>query len=720
MRKAIAVVAIAIAVIIIVVVVFLATFDVNRYRGPIQAELQKRLGRDVSLGPMRLSLFPPAFQADSLKVSDDRDFGARAFIQAERVNVSARLLPLIHGRVEVSSLDLKRPVVELVKNEQGRWNYASLGTGAGAPPEKSLSLGDVSIEDGQVAITDRQARAARAVYNHIDLDVQNLTPGSRFSLQLAVRLPGRRDQEVRVEGDGGPLRLGDLASTPFQGTIDLDGTELAGLSRLLGKPTPSGLDGALTGKVKIDLKPETLAASGQLKIDSASVHRAALGYPISARFNLNEASGTGLLTINQAAMTLGATPLDLAGTVDTKQTPARLNLRLKAQDSSLAEVARLASAFGVGFSPDTTVNGRLNTDVRIGGTTDRPILNGMLAARNVKVTGQRLAQPLDISAVNLRLTPADVRSDPFDIVSGQTKFSCSFALHDYASDGPVVDADLSAPRADLGAVLALAKAYGARALDNVNGSGSLSLNMRLSGRVKSMSGDGILRALNGDSRIQFTNLRFAGANLTREIATVAGFLKPAGSSSPQTEVSTMNGDIIVRDGVAGTTDVKAALDFGTIAVTGTADLARQLLDLRINAVVTQKVAQQVGGTSIGGFMRTALQNGQGELVIPVRVTGSFEHPKITPDLESFALMKLKTGLPDSSDPAAGISDIFEAVLGQQAGGQPPETKTPETPEPTAPGGPQQNPAQKTLQEILQALSAKKQNEKQQPESKPSE
>ncbi|MEY2413932.1 MAG: hypothetical protein QOD84_2538, partial [Acidobacteriaceae bacterium] len=61
---------IAIGILILLVVVgvgiFAATFDVNRYHGLIQSELQQRLGRQVTLGEMHLGIVPPRFRVQDI------------------------------------------------------------------------------------------------------------------------------------------------------------------------------------------------------------------------------------------------------------------------------------------------------------------------------------------------------------------------------------------------------------------------------------------------------------------------------------------------------------------------------------------------------------------------------------------------------------------------------------------------------------------------------
>ena len=112
----------------VAVVIFAATFDVNRYRGTIQSQLEKRLDRPVVLGDMGLKLFPPRFRVQNLAIADDPSFSPDApFIKAQELDVSVQFLPLLHKQVEIDSLSLQRPNVVLIKNSSGVWNFASLG-----------------------------------------------------------------------------------------------------------------------------------------------------------------------------------------------------------------------------------------------------------------------------------------------------------------------------------------------------------------------------------------------------------------------------------------------------------------------------------------------------------------------------------------------------------------------------------------------------------------
>src|SRR5438093_2190373 len=118
-----------VAIIMVAAVIFAVTFDVNRYRSTIRSELEKRLDREVTLGDMHLSVFPPRFRVQNIAISDDPRFNTRKpFVQAQELDVSVKLLPLLRKSVQIDSLNLKRRIVELIKSQQGVWNVASLAS----------------------------------------------------------------------------------------------------------------------------------------------------------------------------------------------------------------------------------------------------------------------------------------------------------------------------------------------------------------------------------------------------------------------------------------------------------------------------------------------------------------------------------------------------------------------------------------------------------------
>jgi AsmA protein len=696
MRKVGIVLGILVVVIVVGALIFSATFDVNRYRGTIQAELEQRLGRKVTLGQMHLSLLPPSFQVHNLAIADDPKFpNPKPFVQAEQLDVSVKLLPLLKRSVEIDSLDLRRPTVELMKNPQGGWNFSSLG--ANPQPAKSsggaFSLSKLTVKDGQVAITDLQRRQPRTVYDHIDLTLSDFAPGQPFSVEVAAHLPGTGTQEVRLQGTGGPLVQGDPTATPFHGTLDLKGVGLVGLRQFLNNPTLANADGVLSGVSNIQSESGKLSAVGQMTIQNARVNGVDVGYPITADYNLSDDLRSDLISISKATLKLGQTPLFINGTVNTKPTPVELNLHIKASDVSIAEAARLASAFGVAFGPGTTVNGRVNADIQARGPATKPALNGTLAGHDLQITGKDIAQPVQVKTVNLALTPNEIRSDPFNITSGNTNVTMKMALRQYTSNSPFVDAAFQAPNAQLPEVLSIARAYGVTGLDRISGVGTLNLNGHIAAPVRSITSNEILKALNGAANLNFNNVRLNGTDVAHQLATIAGFARSGEQDHGFTNISQMLGNIVVNNGIAQTNNLQALIDIGKISTTGTANLVTEALNLSVSAVLSKAISQQVGGTNIGGYMNTALANNQGEIVIPVLVTGTFKNPRFAPDLQKIAQMKLKGLVPNFDNPGGAASGILGNLLGKKGGNQTQQ--------------PQQQP-QNQVQQLLGLFGGKKQ------------
>ena len=669
MRKIAIVIGIVLVVMVLAVGIFVVTFNPNDYRGTLQTKLEQQLDRKVALGNMELGLFPLRFRVYNLSIADDPKFGTRAFVQTQELSVSVKLLPLLSKSVQIDSLALERPSVELIKNAQGMWNFASIGQKTPATPSSSsssqqFSLGELAINDGLVAITDLQDRKPRTVYDHINLKLTDFAPDSPFNLDASVHLPGAGSQEVSLKGKGGPLSHANPAATPFKGTLDLKGVEIAGLQKFLQSPALVNTDGVLSGHTDIASESGKLSAKGQMDLEKPRLHGIDVGYPINLDYDVSDDLPNDLLTIIKGAIKLGPTPLSVSGTMNSKPTPAQLNLDLKANNVSIAEIARLAAVAGIAFAPGTTVNGQMSADIKAQGAADKPALNGTLAGRDIQVSGKEIAKPVAVKAVNIALSPTEIHSDSFNVTSGGTSAAVQFSVKDYTSNSSQVDATLRAPQAALPDLLAMAKAYGVTSLDKMSGAGNLAVDMHAAGPVQSMSSDQLVKALNGTINVNFNNVRYAGVDISHQLLSMIGSGQ-TGKDQGFTNIQKMTGTILVKSGIAQTNNLQATLDIGNVGATGTANLATQILNMQLTAVLSKAFTQQLGGAAGGNYMSAALANGQGELVIPAIVGGTFQNPKIMPDVQKMAQMKLKGLMPTADNPLGGASSILGGVTGQK-------------------------------------------------------
>jgi uncharacterized protein involved in outer membrane biogenesis len=564
MRKAAIIIGIIIAIVIGILLVAPLFINVNQYRPQIQSELQQKLGRKVTLGNLHLRLLTPRVRVDNVIVSEDPRFSSgRPFAQAQELDVSIALLPLITGNVQVKSLTLQQPDIELVRNPQGVWNFSTIGQpppGTTSQPKQptpnkagsqqnagGFELNNLQISDGQISITDAQKHQPRTVYNHIDVSLSNFAPGRPFSVSATVHLPGPGTQVVSLDGTGGPINNSNIMATPFDGAVKLQQVALSSAQKFLNTPALAGTDATVSGNMKIRNQAGSLASEGNIKLQDPIIRGVKLGYPITADYNLADDLNSDVLNISKGALQLGSTPLSITGSMNLKPTPAQVNVQLKASNVSLGEVAQLASAMGVAFAPGMNINGRLNADVHAQGTTNSPALNGSISARNLDISGKGLPQAVKVPAVDLTMTPTQVSSNDFTASAGNTRLSTQFTLAGYTGASPDINATVRTANAQVGDLINIGKAYGATALEGMSGTGTLSLNVRASGPLKNasamkFSGTGQLvnASVKTPSLSQPLNVRNADLRFTQNSMTVDKLVASLGQSSA-------TGNITMRD-----------------------------------------------------------------------------------------------------------------------------------------------------------------------------
>jgi len=553
MRKLIGVLVALFLIVVIAIFALPSLVNVNQYHDKIQAELQQKLHREVKLGEMGLKLLPFSIRVSNAEIGEDPRFNTgRPFASTQQLAVSAKLLPLLRHDIQVNSVELVDPKIELVRNAQGVWNFASLqqpstnqppaaaNPNPAAPSKPSpapsaassskpnqpssgqaFSLSELKITNGQVAITDQQKHQSRSVYDHIDLTLSNYAPGKPFDLSLAAHLPGQGDQYVKFDGRAGPMNDQNSLATPLDGRLKLNQVSLAGVEKFLNSPQLNQYDAVASGDASVRNNNGEMNSTGTLELNNVRIRGTEIGYPIKADYNIGDNLNTDVITISKLNLNLGPTPISVNGSINTRPTPAQLNVQVKASNASLSELARLAGAFGVAFNPGTQVAGTLNADIHAQGGTDQPALNGNLNAQNLVISGKDIPQPVKVPAINLELTPEVVKSNNFTAQSGGTSLNGNFALSHYTTPNGVIDASIRTSGANLGELINIAKAYGVSAAEGMSGSGSLSLDAHVQGPIKQTdrlvySGTGSLQnatintpTLTKPLLVKTANLRFA-------------------------------------------------------------------------------------------------------------------------------------------------------------------------------------------------------------------
>jgi len=253
-------------------------WDWNGYKSEILARIKAETGRQMMIdGDLSLAVVPsPRFAVDGVRIANIEGATAAEFARFKSLSVRVRLMPLLSGRIEVESVELIDPVIELERLADGRVNWeikrpAETGgtdvskdtagqvtpTDAPSSGSQSFALDRLIIRGGKLVYRD----AAKGTVERLEnLDVE----GSAGSLAgpfgmngtLTVRgLPLDVSASVGRLDDGGPAPLNlrlmhvgadakivvsggiEPAKPGFRGKVDISGSDLRGVVHALSAGT---------------------------------------------------------------------------------------------------------------------------------------------------------------------------------------------------------------------------------------------------------------------------------------------------------------------------------------------------------------------------------------------------------------------------------------------------------------------------------------------------
>ncbi len=251
----------------------------NRFHRQIRTALESALGRRVEIGGVTLNLFTgPGFQLQNVIIGDDPAFGAEHFAYMDSMQVRLRLRTLWTGQIQVASLTLIDPSINLVKNAQGRWNFETLlarSASGGAPGrrgsgrEAPVYFPYIGIQDGRVNF---KFGDYKSVFHFQDVEAA-FSPMRDAQGRWRVRfagLPARTDRIL--SGMGRFLGEGELGAARRLVSLDL-ALETSPMEHLftLFSGRDFGLHGEFGAKARLSGEASAIRVEGVL--EAGDVHR---------------------------------------------------------------------------------------------------------------------------------------------------------------------------------------------------------------------------------------------------------------------------------------------------------------------------------------------------------------------------------------------------------------------------------------------------------------
>ena len=648
-----------IALLVAVGVTAVLLLDVNQFRGTIAGQIERRLHRQVALGKMGLSFLPLAIRVDDFSIADSpRISTATPFLSTKTLYIRVSLPALLRKQVKIEALRFTSPALELIKGPDGHWNFSDLGQSSTAPQGGNLplSLEELRIDDASVAVTDLAAHKPRTVYDHIDLMLADLAPGRPFQLTIRGRAYGTEgaiEANGLWDGQSGLLTLSSLTAktggltatghgvlhTAGEPTVDIEfqtaNAPIPELLRLAGAG-----DLAESGTISFALRAEgpasdpKLSGSGAVRVVKLKLE--GLNKPLeieSAKLRLE----ADAVTAEELSARLASTTVHGTVTVRNLANP-RLDFRVNADRIDVAELQQLAvpspAAKPRGTTPAKPLSGA-------GSVAFGTLVYNQLTLTDVRADCKLDGGILHLDPVTAKAFGGETHGDiTVDTRPGPGAYGVKVGLKSMDAN-QLLSATTSVKQIVFGLL-----------------SGDVDL------QVRAKPGQNAARALNGNLQVQLNNGRLAGVNVLDNLASIARLLGYSKRDQPFTNILKLAGTMQIHDGLAQTNDLQMAFDGGSLAATGTLDLADQTLHMQLTSLLDKSIVPAVDRSQIGGWMTTVMANGKGQLVIPATVTGTLSAPKFLPDPERMAKMKVQ-GLTTPQGMADTAGQILGAIQGKK-------------------------------------------------------
>ena len=574
----------AFVVLLVAAVIALAVFDWNHARGWVSGKVKERTGRDLVIGELRVHPFSlhPRVHAGQVTLSN-ADWGEKGpMLEADAVDFSVSLLPLITGRVVFPEVALGEASVLLQRDAEGRRNWVL------KPEEQKtgepVQIRRLAVNKGRLAFKDAVSDS------DLKVSVQTISD-QKYGVEVAGQ--GRaKGYSFKASGRGGgllslldesqvyPLNLnadvGEAHAT-FDGTI----TGLAELSELDGRFTLAGKNLSTLGDALRLTFPHTKP------------------YKISGRL----ARKGEVWRYDEFRGTVGES--DLRGSFRVDMAPKRPVMEAQLH-SNLLDIADLGGF--VGEKPgqaDAKKPGRILPDEPIDLEKLRRVdANVTLVASKFR---DRDKYPLD--NLNARLTLADglLKFDPVDFGVAGGKMT-NRASVDARTRDVVVDLDSRFQKLHLGQLVP-----GAKIVEE--SVGALDGRVQLKGRGNSTaavigSANGRIDLVSGGGEVSNLLLEFGGADLGEITKFLVG-------GDQKVELRCAVAAFNAKDGLLTSETIVVDTDDTYFGGKGTVNLKDETLDLTVTPLPKDKSILSFRG--------------------PLKATGTFAAPKV--GLEKMSLAR---------------------------------------------------------------------------------
>jgi uncharacterized protein involved in outer membrane biogenesis len=218
------------ATLVLVVVIFALTFDINSYRPRIEAAASGATGLEVRInGKTGLSFFPFGVSAKDIHVANE----GGEILSLENLKLGAELMPLLKKQLKVTSCELVKPAVTIVKDADGKYNFESTEKKS-TKPGAAFSLNEIKLSKGVIVYLDKKT-GEKTEFKDFNLAIKDLSiagnviKNASFTGSFDCKEVRKRDLKINnvkssIKAEKGVIYLMSLTMDIFGAKAEGDAT----------------------------------------------------------------------------------------------------------------------------------------------------------------------------------------------------------------------------------------------------------------------------------------------------------------------------------------------------------------------------------------------------------------------------------------------------------------------------------------------------------------
>jgi uncharacterized protein involved in outer membrane biogenesis len=231
---------------VLILVLLSVNLLVERNKDFLIGRAEQTFGRKISVGQIQITFWPFGARLQKFALGDDPAFSAEDFVRTKELRLELRLLPLFIGEFRPSRMMLESPIIAIVRDASGRYNFATrdrsekiardgADRGPKHPTEPMINhfllAPALDIADGTLRFRD--LAGGELVVSHIKFKAGDFEQDQPFEIELEAAV-NVSEPNLKLKSRIGPIAgIRDFRDIPLDGAINATDLNLGKVNKAL-------------------------------------------------------------------------------------------------------------------------------------------------------------------------------------------------------------------------------------------------------------------------------------------------------------------------------------------------------------------------------------------------------------------------------------------------------------------------------------------------------